>query len=133
MTRNGSSLKRSACNRIRRRRKHTSGDKAKIASMALFGKPTREDDRKAQAWAEWIRKRHPLSIVSFVLGVFSLIEFGAIFLFGIAGVVVGAIALMQLKQAREPGPTNGHWLAVTGIVCSLASVVVAALFTYRWI
>ena len=44
-----------------------------------------------------------------------------------------ALALMQLKQAREPGPTNGHWLAVTGIVCSLASVVVAALFTYRWI
>jgi hypothetical protein len=108
-------------------------DEAKIAAMALFGRPSEEDNRKAHAWAQWIRKRHPLAIVSFVLGVFSLIEFGAIFLFGIAGAVVGAIALMQLKRAREPGPTHGHWLAVIGIVCSLASVVVAALFTYRWI
>src|SRR2546423_303332 len=101
--------------------------------MALFGRPTQEDDRRAKAWADWIRKRHPLAIVSFVLGVFSLIEFGAIFFFGIAGAVLGTIALMQLKRAREPGPTHGHWLAVAGIVCSVASVVVAALFTYRWI
>src|SRR5881296_3019464 len=99
--------------------------------MPLFGRPSEQDDQRADAWRDWLRKRHPLAIVSFVLGLFSLIEFGAIFLFGIAGVVLGIIALVQLKAAREPRPTHGHWLAVAGIVFSFASVVVAALFTYR--
>jgi len=144
--------------------------------MAL-GRPTPEDDARAAAWRDWLRQRHPLAIASFVLGVFSLIEFGAVFIFGIAAIVFGVLALRQLKRqaAAIPGTmahaaadsasrpieklsyadeavafppidaaryevderpvtkTHGHWLAIAGIACGAASLVIAAVFTYRWI
>jgi hypothetical protein len=141
--------------------------------MALFGRPTAEDDRKAQQWAEWFAKRNPLAIASLVLGVFSLIEFGALIIFGIAGVALGIVALMQLARATdrpdakrdlargdtppaasgprpslgysdatlpEPIPsarydridvpvprTKGHALAWSGILLSVASLVIATV------
>jgi len=70
--------------------------------MALFGRPTAEDDRKAQEWAEWFAQRNPLAIASLVLGVFSLIEFGALIVFGIAGIALGIVALVQLARAACP-------------------------------
>ena len=69
-------------------------------------------------------------MVSFVLGLVSLIEFGAVFVFGIAGSVLGIVALVQLRRSTG---RHGRVLAVAGILLSAASLVVAAFFTYRWI
>src|SRR5204863_8513572 len=69
--------------------------------MPRFGRPTAEDDRKARQWAEWFAQRNRLAIASLVLGVFSFIEFGALVIFGVAGIALGVVALVQL--ARTPG------------------------------
>jgi hypothetical protein len=108
--------------------------------MALLGRPTREDDERAAAWARWLHQRNPLAIASLVLGVFSLIEFGALLVFGIAGVVLGAIALVQLRQnpaakalalhtaeGQTSEPMRGQALAWSGIALSVASLILAAV------
>jgi hypothetical protein len=71
--------------------------------MPLFGRPSAEDDRKAQEWAEWFAQRNPLAIASLVLSLFSFIEFGALIIPGVAGIILGAIALIQLSRTRRAG------------------------------
>jgi hypothetical protein len=66
--------------------------------MALFGRPSAENQRRAEAYGDWIGRRNPLAITSFVLGVFSLVEFGALLVFGVAGIVLGVMALRQLRR-----------------------------------
>lgn len=101
--------------------------------MALFGRPTAKDDERAAAWGEWIRDRNPLAIASLVLGIFSLIEFGALLVFGIAGITLGIIGLKQLRQRApdDASPAFGHRLATTGIVLSAVSLVIAAVLFSR--
>ena len=73
--------------------------------MPLFGRPSADDQRRAEAWREWLRGRNPLAIASLVLGIFSLIEFGALMIFGIAGIALGVAALVQLRRiAGRPAP-----------------------------
>src|SRR6184192_2792490 len=97
--------------------------------MPRFGRPTAEDDRKAQQWAEWFAQRNPLAIASLVLGVFSFIEFGALIIFGIAGIALGTLALAQLgKPSDRP---RGHALAWSGIALSASSLVIAVLLYLR--
>ena len=121
--------------------------------MPLFGQQTEEDQQRAEAWRLWLRSRNPLAIASLVLGVFSLIEFGALLVFGIAGIVLGVMALAQLRrvvretagemaEAREvkvnpyEAPemdvrqVYGHRLAWTGIVLSVVSLVAAAFIYF---
>ena len=95
----------------------------------LFGRPTAADDRKADACRDWLRRRNPLAIASLVLGVFSFIEFGALLLFGIAGILLGVLALRQLHTSHPAAsaPALGHRLAWTGIALSTASLVIAAV------
>lgn len=127
--------------------------------MALFGRPTEGDDARAAAYGEWVRRRNPLAIASFVLGLFSLIEFGALVVPGVAGAVLGIVALVQLRRVRReaaadgagstggagdatddvrqpptPSPwTHGDRLAWGGIVMSVLSLVVAAvLYAQPW-
>lgn len=104
-----------------------------IRGMALFGRPTAEDNERAAAWGEWIRDRNPLAISSLVLGIFSLIEFGALLIFGIAGIVLGVMALKQLRNrgAEDVSPAFGHRLAITGIVLSAVSLVIATVLFSR--
>src|SRR5438093_9505759 len=72
--------------------------------MALFGRPTAEDDRKAREWSQWFAQRNPLAIASLVLGLFSFIEFGALIVFGVAGIALGIVALVQLARIpRDKG------------------------------
>src|SRR5438034_7787566 len=106
--------------------------------MPRFGRPTAEDDRKAQQWAEWFGQRNPLAIASLVLGVFSFIEFGALVIFGVAGIVLGIVALTQLAQTRGRSSDHaakeqpkGFLLAWTGIGLSVASLVIAGILYLR--
>jgi hypothetical protein len=127
-----------------------------ICAMALFGRPSEKDDARAEAYRDWLRRRNPLAVASLVLGIFSLIEFGALLVFGVAGIVLGFMALGQLRRAShkggvpapdlrapvtrpyaedEDGPavprTHGHRIAWAGIVLSALSLVVAAVIYAR--
>ena len=115
--------------------------------MPLFGRPSPADDRRAEQYKDWLQRRNPYAIASFVLGLFSLIEFGALIIFGLAGIALGVVALVQLKRANnnarqtvvyvdgsnetEFPKTNGHRLAILGIVFSVLSLIVAALLYFR--
>ena len=101
--------------------------------MGLFGRPGPEDDARAEVYRRWVAARDPYAIASVVLGVFSLIEFGAILVFGIAGAALGVIALRRLSASVDSARSQGRYLAWTGIVTALLSLVIAARFAYRWI
>src|SRR2546423_4689595 len=98
--------------------------------MALFGRPTQQDERKAQAYAQWMQQRNPFAIASMVLGVFSLIEFGVLIVFGVASIVLGVVALRQLARVDPSDPDakpRGHRLAWGGIALSAISLICAAI------
>jgi FtsH-binding integral membrane protein len=97
--------------------------------MPFFGRSSSADQRKAQEWAQWFAQRNPLAIVSFVLGVFSFIEFGVLLVFGVAGIVLGVLSLRQLRNpAANDLRTKGHFLAWAGIGLSVASLIIAIFF-----
>ena len=99
--------------------------------MALFGRPTQEDDAKAAAYRAWLLRRNPYAIASTVLGVFSLTHLGALWIDGVAAVVLGVVALRQLN--RRPGDavaTEGRGLAWLGIVSAALSIGIAIVL-YR--
>jgi hypothetical protein len=102
--------------------------------MALFGKETEEDARRAQEWTQWAQERNPLALVSMVLGVFSVIELGAIPIFSLAGFIVGIGALRQLKRGTSP-QRLGHRLAWAGVSLSGVALVIGASLYLRsyWI
>jgi hypothetical protein len=97
--------------------------------MALFGRPSEQDNARAAAWGDWARARHPLAIASLVLGIFSLIEFGALPIFSVAGLVLGGMALRQLaaRAGNPTAPRLGHRLAWTGLALSAASLALGAV------
>ncbi|HVT90789.1 MAG TPA: DUF4190 domain-containing protein [Tepidisphaeraceae bacterium] len=100
--------------------------------MALFGRETEQDRQKAEAYATWVRERNPFAIVSIALGVFSFIEMGVIPIFSVAGLVMGIIALRQLKQ---PGNSHlhGRGLALAGIgLSSVAILTGASLYIHSY-
>lgn len=109
--------------------------------MAFLGKNSAANDARAAAYRDWLARRNPLAIASLALGIISLIEAGVLLIFGIAGIVLGIIALRQLKQRPVPvaGPQTmpleasqsnpprdlGHRLAITGIILCVISLVMA--------
>jgi len=97
--------------------------------MALFGRPSERDEQKAQAYARWMQRRNPFAITSMVLGVFSLIELGVLFL-GVPGIILGIVALRQLARVDPNDPNakpRGHRLAWGGITLSFISLIFAAI------
>lgn len=96
--------------------------------MPLFGRPTPDDDARAEAWRDWFARRNLLAIASFVLGLFSLIEFGVLIIFGVAGIVLGVVAWRQMNE--NPGQL-GRRFAVSGIVMSALSLVIAVFLYAR--
>src|SRR3954463_13346412 len=98
--------------------------------MAFFGRPSERDEQKAQEYAQWMQQRNPFAIESMVLGVFSLVEFGVLIVFGVGGIVCGVVALRQLSSIdlEDPGTKpRGHRLAWGGIALSVISLIVAAI------
>jgi hypothetical protein len=95
--------------------------------MALFGRESDRDRDRAEAWAAWFRRQNRSAIASIVLGIFSLIEFGVLLIFGVAGIVLGSVALVQLHRHSEPDRPHGRSLAWGGIATSVLSLVLAAM------
>jgi hypothetical protein len=98
--------------------------------MALFGRPSERDEQKARAYAQWMQQRNPFAIASMVLGVFSLVEFGVLIIFGVGGIVCGVIALRQLSSIDledSSAKPRGHRLAWGGIALSVISLIFAAI------
>jgi hypothetical protein len=99
--------------------------------MALFGRETEREQQRAEAWARWFRAQNPYALASLVLGIFSLIEFGALLIFGIAGIALGVVALRQIRAGTDRTRSNGVRLAWMGIITSILSLVIALLLYLR--
>ena len=69
-----------------------------------------------------MQAREPLAIVALILGVFSLADFGVLFVPEVAGVIVGVLALRRI--AGSAGKL-GRGLAWSGIAVSAISLIVA--------
>jgi hypothetical protein len=101
--------------------------------MAVFGRPSEADERRAEAWRAWLERQNVLAIASFVLGAISLMHAGTLFVDGAAGVVVGIMALRQLGTP-PPAATRdkGRGLAWAGILLGALSLVIAVyLYTLK--
>ena len=70
--------------------------------MALFGRPNERDDWRARSWRDWLRRRNPLAIASFVMGCLSLTHAGLLLVDAVASIVLGVVALQQLRRAINP-------------------------------
>jgi hypothetical protein len=98
--------------------------------MALFGRPTAQDEAKALAYRQWMEARNPWAVASLVLGIFSFIEMGVLYVLGIGGIIAGVVALKKLSNPIEPAK-HGRRLAWTGIVLSASSLVLATILYSR--
>ena len=72
-----------------------------MSCMAILGRPSQADDERAAAWRNWLQRQNSLAIAAFVLGALSLTHGGTLILDGVAGVVLGVVALVQLKKLRR--------------------------------
>ena len=64
-----------------------------------------------------------LAVFSLVASVVGLVPFCG-FIFSIIGIVLGAIAIIQIKRTRQ----GGYGLAVAGIVVGVASLVISVVW-----
>jgi len=90
-----------------------------------FGRTSQRDEQRAMAYRDWLTARNPLAIASLVLGVFSLVELGALVIPGIASIVLGLMSLVQLRR-KDGSRARGHGLAYAGISLSVVSLMIAA-------
>ncbi|HEV8292721.1 MAG TPA: DUF4190 domain-containing protein [Tepidisphaeraceae bacterium] len=97
--------------------------------MALFGRTSERDEQRAIAYRDWLQQRNPLAIASLVLGVFSLVELGALVVPGVASIVLGIASLLQLRR-ESPTRARGHGLAFAGIALSVVSLIIAGILYY---
>ncbi len=99
--------------------------------MALFGRENEKDQQRAERMRDWAQRQNGFAIASVVLGAISLIEFGVLLVFGVAGIVTGVIALRQLANPVEPR-VEGKKLAWIGIACSVLSLAIeTVLYTMK--
>jgi hypothetical protein len=96
----------------------------------MFGRPTKQDEIKAQAYGRWLRDRHPFALASVVLGVFSLTHFGTLLVDSIAAIVLGVLAIRNLRSSSPTHPT-GSRLAFMGIATGAISLAIALMLYLR--
>ena len=97
--------------------------------MAFLGRETEHDQARADAWTAWILRQHPFALVSAALSVFSLLHLGTLWLDELAGILLGALALVQIRRARErgEGKADGRAMAWAGMLVGVASLVIACV------
>jgi hypothetical protein len=93
--------------------------------MPLFGRETPQDQQRADAWRDWLRRQHPLAIISLVLGVFSLVDFGVLILPAIVSIALGILAIRKLRRSEG---LDGSRLAWIGMTLSFISLCIAVGF-----
>ena len=100
--------------------------------MALFGRESEQDRQRAEDYARWLQAQNPWAIASLVLGIFSLIEFGVLGIFGVASIAAGIIALRQLSRRERDAPRpRGRGMAWGGIITGALSLVLAIVLYTR--
>lgn len=101
--------------------------------MGLFGREDEQYEARARAYADWLGRRNPFAVASMVLGIFSLIEMGVLIIFGVAGTVLGIVALRQIRVARRQSHRRdrGTGLAWGGIITSVLSLMAAGALYFR--
>ena len=90
--------------------------------MALFGRESAHDQQREQAYREWFIRQHPLALASAVLSIFSLTHFGTLWVDEILGIVLGIIAIRQVRRGMSD---KGVKLAYVGIIVGIISLVCA--------
>src|SRR5687767_13734372 len=108
--------------------------------MALFGRPSAKDQAREEAWRLWFQRQNPLALASLVFSVFSLTHLGTLIVDELAGIVLGVVALRQLRRLEDgvgmPGTDDdrswsskpeGRRLASAGIVLGLLSLGLACV------
>lgn len=105
--------------------------------MALFGRETGRDQARVAKYTGWLARQHPMALPSLLLSAFSLTHFGTLWVDTAAGIFLGVVTLVQIWQARQgtpgpknPGKTEGHWLAFGGILIGLVSFVLACVIYF---
>src|SRR2546421_7405444 len=98
--------------------------------MALFGRPSPEQEQRASNYRAWLEKRHPFALASLVLGVFSFTHLGTLIVDSIAAIALGAIAIRQLA-AGSTNRNEGKRLAIAGMALGAASLVVAGMLYFH--
>jgi hypothetical protein len=96
--------------------------------MALFGRETARDQRRAEAWRAWFLRQHAFALVSLALSVFSLTHFGTLFVDEIVGVVLGVLAI---RLARRGETDKSVTLAYAGVVVGVISLLCGVVI-YAW-
>ncbi len=96
--------------------------------MPLFGRATPRDQHRAEAWRDWMHRQHPLAIISLVLGVFSLVDFGVLIVPAVVSIVLG---LLALRRTRSRDDVDGARLAWIGMTLSAISLCIAIGFYTR--
>src|SRR5438874_8570356 len=94
--------------------------------MALFGRESERHQERVDAWTAWILRQNRFALVSMAFSVFSLLHFGALWVDEITGIVLGGIALFQMRRGRA----EGYWLAWGGIVIGVMSASLAVVMYF---
>ena len=97
--------------------------------MALFGRPTVQDQRREAFWRAWIQRQHPLALASLVLSVFSFTHFGTLWVDELAGIILGSIALAQLRRSNGER-REGKLIASVGIGVGVLSFACACVIYF---
>ncbi len=82
--------------------------------MALFGRPSEADNARELAYRAWYQRQNPLALAALIFSVFSLTHFGTLWVDGIAGIVMGAVALRQIGRAHNKFGDDPPWFARPG-------------------
>lgn len=105
--------------------------------MAFLGRESERDAARAAGYAAWFARQQPLALPSLLLSGFSLTHLGTLWVDEIAGIILGVVALMQIRRANrlprdpdEPAKTEGRWLAWSGIVVGVLSLACAVVIYF---
>ena len=95
--------------------------------MAIFGRPSAGDQRRAERIRAWARARSPFAVCSGLLGVLAVVDSFT----GILGVGFGVAAIVcaqrGLREIRERPGLAGRRLCILGRVLGMVGIAIGVL------